>query len=304
MVTMTDRNHGVVLGNAKKETKGTGNREWISAMRSAKMREKLDFHLLLADGAEPDLIHEDDTHTDLETQKRRLENEVHEAEEQQLRRRLRAARQMENSRFQLSHQVNLRDAHRLDAEAFTEDSTRPIVDAWRRKTVEPIGGDEEFSARELALWRPISEGMVMPEQQYSHALLYRRAELTDQKEVPSVPVSPSNRSRFDSNASAAKDSQPSCTDGEPFGPWRVWNSALKVSADKTASKLFQSAPRANIQQLCKERRAGKTPKSVKRPASASGPGGRGTAATIRTASAGRSGRRQAQTLTFFNKDSI
>lgn len=230
------------------------------------MRHKLDFDLLLAD---PELIQTTDELMDrdgapiamkVESGQMTsaihlaLRNELKQVEELKLQRRCKKAATRENCRFQLCHKVHYRDAHRLDAEAFTEDSTKPRVDAWWQKNME-VGEDRAFTARERALWQPVSEGTLLQQQQRSHALLYRRVGQTEEKEEPLTSTAVAS-------ASAATDDQPFGMDGEPppVGPLQLWNAMCNLSMDKKNE-------RANIRHLCRERHVHQ---HGQRPASASG----------------------------------
>lgn len=275
-----EKNNEIVAGNAgaRRRTGGQtpqrGVREWIGAMRSAKMRSHLDFDLLLAD---TELVREDVSSEEAEI-RAAVDHGLQEAEEQLLHKRLRRARDIENHRFQLSHKVNYRDAHLVNGEAFTEDSTKPLVDAWRRKKVEPAGEDLEFSARERALWQPISEGTVLPQQQHSHALLYRQVGQANQAGAPSsLGQAPSTMS----------DSQ---TLGSENDPLKLWNAMSKVTTDSAANRGLYNRPRSGVRQLIRHRDANNAFQSGKNASSVSG----GSTLRQRPGSAPSSGRRRAR----------
>lgn len=260
-----EKGNDIVAGNAgarRRSDAGSRNpREWIGAVRSARMRVGLDFDLLLA---ELDLNQQNETGKDADA----IEMDLDHA-------KLRRAREIENCRFQLSHKMLYRDAHLEGAESFKEDSTKPRVDAWRRKKVEPLGEDREFSARERALWQPISEGTLLPQEQHSHALLYRRH-----------CQNAGGGSNLGQAPGALSESQPAGTEidpptsprgagntwaRQPPTPLKLWNAMSKISADVTASRVLHSKPRSNLQKMVRER-CGKRPASASgcRPASASG----------------------------------
>eukprot|EP00746_Dinoflagellata_sp_MGD_P164986 gnl/MRDRNA2_/MRDRNA2_94001_c0_seq1.p1 gnl/MRDRNA2_/MRDRNA2_94001_c0~~gnl/MRDRNA2_/MRDRNA2_94001_c0_seq1.p1 ORF type:complete len:266 (+),score=55.47 gnl/MRDRNA2_/MRDRNA2_94001_c0_seq1:196-993(+) len=253
-----EKNNDIVKGNAAaRHSCSRGAREWIGAMRSAKMRSHMDFDLLLADNEKQDA-----SEMEAALIQAALDHGKQEAEEELLQKRLRAARDIENHRFQLSHKVQYRDAHLADAEPFTENSTKPRVDAWQRKRAEPTGEDREYSARERALWQPISEGTVLPHQQHSHALLYRQIGQINQAWAPSSSSqAPSNVSMSDSQAFGAENDI-----------LKMWGTMSKVSTAASRNR-----PRSGLRQLVRCRDASNTAQSRKkpqRPGSAPGSGRR------------------------------
>lgn len=137
-----------------------GPREWISAVRSAKLRDPLAFDFLLDPSRQPgDGDEENAECDDAEAQAERVHQE-------RLQRRINSARSSENCRYERNHRMRY---SRIDS----ENSSKAVVDAWQRKERDKADSSDAYTPRERTLWYPVSEGFRAPLKKHSRILLYR-----------------------------------------------------------------------------------------------------------------------------------